>query len=270
MSQNSILFDSERRHYFLDKANGKFDAHNFLFKWVAKEIEVRFSEITRSFNNTFLSGPHTGDFLSGLFLSPVISKHTTPELLSAHVGKYDSIISMGELHTANDLPGMLVQMRRALKPDGVLVVAFAGGETLTELRQSLMQGEIMMTGGASPRVYPMVDKQQMAGLMQRAGFALPVVDSEIIKVAYRDIYHLIQDIRGMGEQNALSDRLKAPTSSRVFFEADKYYKENFGDADGRINATFEILFVIGWAPHESQQQPLKRGSGQVPLSTMLE
>lgn len=269
MTHNSILFQLDSQATFMHRSGSNFDQHNFLYKWVAKDIEIRFSEITRSFSSVLLGGNYAGQFLSGLFTKPVLSKQTTPESLSAQTEQFESIISMGELHAVNDLPGMLIQFRRALKPDGVFVAAFVGGETLNELRESLLQGEITVTGGASPRVYPFVDKQQMAGLMQRAGFALPVVDSELIKVAYRDIYHLMSDIRGMGEQNSLSARTRNFTKSKVFFEADKYYKDKFMGDDSRITATFEILFVIGWAPHHSQQQPAKRGSGQVSMTEIL-
>lgn len=246
-----------------------FSDHDFLYQWVAKDIQERLSVITRNFSDVLLGGAQTSIFFKKQFPNSETIKTATPEALADKTEYYDCIISMGEMHTANDLPGLLVQMRRALKPDGVMIAAFAGGETLHELRASLMNAEMEVLGGASPRVYPFVDKQQMAGLMQRAGFSLPVVDSEILTISYRDIFHVMADIRGMGEGNSLHDCHKKMSSSRLFFKAAQYYQDHFKDKDGRVDATYEILFVIGWAPHDSQQKPAKRGSGQVSLSEIL-
>lgn len=269
MQPSNLIFNPARKANFAKRKADIFPSHDFLYQWVAKDMTERLSEITRDFQSVLLSGLHTGDFFGKRFSGATISKETRPETLANQTAQYDCILSMGELHCANDLPGMLIQMRRALKPDGVLLAAFAGGETLHELRASLMQAEISTTGGASPRVYPFADKQQMAGLMQRAGFALPVVDSEILTISYRDIFHVMADIRGMGESNALTNSHKAMSSSRLFFEAAKYYQKNYAEADGRVTASYEIIFVIGWAPHESQQKPAKRGSGQVSLTEIL-
>ena len=258
-----------RQAGFRARAASQFPAHDFLYQWVARDMTERLSEITRDFRSVLLSGEHTADYFKEKFPQADISRTTTPETLAAQAGKYDCILSMGEMHCANDLPGLLIQMRRALKPDGVLLAAFAGGETLHELRAALMQGEIEATGGASPRVYPFVDKQQMAGLMQRAGFALPVVDSEILTISYRDMFHVIADIRGMGESNALQDCHTSFSSSRLFFKAAKFYQDTYAESDGRVTASYEMIFVIGWAPHESQQQPARRGSGQVSLTEIL-
>ena len=269
MQPSPLIFNTDRKANFVKRSESKFSSHDFLYQWVAKDMTERLSEITRDFQSVLLSGMHTADYFGDKFKDAAISKDTTPDILATQVGQYDCILSMGELHCANDLPGMLIQMRRALKPDGVFMVAFAGGETLHELRAALMHGEMSATGGASPRVYPFADKQQMAGLMQRAGFALPVVDSEILTISYRDIFHVMADIRGMGEANSLMGCHKAMSSSRLFFEAAKYYQENYAEADGRVSASYEIIFVIGWAPHESQQKPAKRGSGQVSLTDIL-
>lgn len=266
---SSLIFNTARRLNFEKRATASFATHDFLYQWVAKDITERLSEITRVFQSVLLSGAHTENLFKEKFPDATILRHATPENLVAEAGKYDCIISIGEMHVANDLPGLLIQMRRALKPDGVLIAAFAGGETLHELRASMMQAEIAVTGGASPRVYPFADKQQMAGLMQRAGFSLPVVDSEILTVSYRDIFHVMSDVKGMGESNSLNQCYKKFTSSRLFFEANKIYAEQFPDRDGRVSASYEIIFVIGWAPHESQQKPARRGSGQVSLTDVL-
>jgi len=173
------------------------------------------------------------------------------------------------LHTINDLPGALVQIRRALKPDGLFIGALFGGETLRELRESLMQAEMNVCGGVSPRVAPMAGRQDMAALMQRAGFALPVIDADILTATYSDIFRLMTDLRGMGETNTLAARHKNFSRRGLFIEAGRYYREKFGDGEGRIPATFEIIYLAGWAPHEGQQKPLPRGSAQKSLADVL-
>lgn len=264
-----LIFDMPRRQNFERRASENFQAHDFLYQWVAKDIKDRLTDITRVFESVLCSGTHTKDLMGDSYPQATHITNVTPEKLVDQAAQYDCILSIGDMHCANDLPGVLIQMRRALKPDGLLIGAFAGGETLHELRASLMQAEINVTGGASPRIYPFVDKQQMAGLMQRAGFTLPVVDSEILPVSYRDMFHVMADVKGMGESNALIGRHKAFTSSRLFFEASKIYADQFSEPDGRVTASFEIIFVIGWAPHDSQQKPARRGSGQVSLTDIL-
>ncbi len=264
-----VIFNMDRRRNFVSRHSERFSDHDFLYQWVTKDIKLRLSDITRQFQSVLLSGPNTHRFFSDIFPDAIVSQDTTPDSLSSQVQMYDCIISVGEMHCANDLPGLLIQMRRALKPDGVLIASFAGGETLHELRAALMHGEMEVTGGASPRIYPFADKQQMAGLMQRAGFSLPVVDSEILTISYRDIFHVMSDIRGMGDSNSLADCYKCFSSSRLFFEAAKFYQTQFAEDQGRVHATYEMIFVIGWAPHDSQQKPAKRGSGQVSLTEIL-
>ena len=181
----------------------------------------------------------------------------------------DLIVSALALQSANDLPGALVQIRRALKPDGLFLACLAGGRTLHELRSVLTEAEARVTGGASPRVYPFADVRDMGGLLQRAGFALPVADSEQLTVRYADLFALMADLRSMGATSALVARDRRPTRRSLFLEAARIYAERFSDADGRIRATFEIVSVSGWAPHESQQKPARRGSGQVSLAVAL-
>jgi NADH dehydrogenase [ubiquinone] 1 alpha subcomplex assembly factor 5 len=180
----------------------------------------------------------------------------------------DLIICTMNLHCINDLPGAMIQMKRALKPDGLFVAAMPGGETLYELREALMQAELSASGGASPRVFPFADKQQMGGLMQRAGFALPVVDSEIVRVTYDHVFKLLRDLRGMGEGNSILERNRKTPGKSFFAEAAQIYADKFSE-DGRITATFEMIFLIGWAPHSSQQQPLKPGSANLKLADAL-
>ena len=181
----------------------------------------------------------------------------------------DLIVSLLALQGVNDLPGALIQMRRALKPDGLLLACLFGGATLSELRQTLLETEVALTGGASPRVAPFVDMRDMGGLLQRAGFALPVADVETLNVRYDDIFALMRDLRAMWLTNTLLDRSRKPVTRRFWMEAARRYAARFADADGRIRASFDMVWVSGWAPHESQQKPLKPGSAKVRLAQAL-
>ncbi len=177
------------------------------------------------------------------------------------------MVSTLALHWTNDLPGALIQVRRALKPDGLFVGAVFGGATLTELRQALMQADSELSGGAGPRISPFADVIDAAALLQRAGFALPVADVDRVQVGYAHPTELIRDLRAMGETNVLAER--RPLSRRVLARACELYAERFARADGRVTATFEILTMTGWAPHESQQQPLRPGSAKMRLADAL-
>ncbi len=181
----------------------------------------------------------------------------------------DLITSGLGLHVINDLPGVLVQVRRALKPDGLFLAALFGGETLTELRQSLAAAEIETTGGVSPRVAPFADVRDLGGLLQRAGFALPVADVERTVVRYRDLFSLARDLRMMGATNALVERSRKPMRRDMLAAAMAHYARHFSDPDGKLRATFDIVYLTGWAPHESQQQPLKPGSAKSRLADAL-
>ena len=162
------------------------------------------------------------------------------------------------MHWAGDLPGALVQLRRALKPDGLLLAALLGGQTLVELRTAWFEAELAEEGGVSPRVSPAIELADAAALLQRAGFALPVADSETITATYTDLLGLLRDLRGMGETNALAARRRAFLRRATLARAAAIYRERFGNADGRIAATFEILFLCGWAPHPDQPRPSPR------------
>ena len=181
----------------------------------------------------------------------------------------DLVVSALALQSANDLPGALVQIRRALAPDGLFLGCLIGGRTLHELRSVLTEAETKVRGGASPRVYPFADVRDMGGLLQRAGFALPVADSEQLTVRYPDLFALMADLRAMGATSALVARDRRPAPRSMFLEAARLYAERFADADGRVRATFEIISLSGWAPHESQQKPARRGSGRVSLVEAL-
>ena len=192
-----------------------------------------------------------------------------PELLPFRDASFDLITSTLVLHWTADLPGALVQLRRALKPDGLLLAAMLGGSTLVELRTALFEAELAEEGGVSPRVSPAIELADAAALLQRTGFALPVADSETITVTYPDMLALLRDLRGMGETNALAARRRGGLRRATLARAALIYGERFGDAAGRIPASFEILFLCGWAPHPSQPQPLPRGSATARLADAL-
>jgi SAM-dependent methyltransferase len=183
--------------------------------------------------------------------------------------RFDLAVSLLSLHCVNDLPGALVQIRRALKPDGLFVGCLLGGATLAELRQALMQAEVEAEGGASPRIAPFADVRDLGSLLQRAGFALPVTDSEKVTVRYRDPFALMRDLRAMGWTNALQDRRRTPLRRATLLRAAEIYAERFAAADGKLTATFELVWLSGWAPHESQQRPLRPGSAKTRLADAL-
>ncbi len=181
----------------------------------------------------------------------------------------DLVASVLSLHWTNDLPGVLAQVRRALKPDGLFIAAILGGATLTELRWALTQAEVEVTGGAGPRVSPFAGAYDGASLLQRAGFALPVADTDTVKVRYEHPLRLLHELRAMGETNVLKERSRRPLSRTVLARAFELYASRFGDAAGRIPATFEIVTLTGWAPHPSQQKPMKPGSAKTRLADAL-
>ena len=181
----------------------------------------------------------------------------------------DLVLSVLALQFVNDLPGVLAQVRRALRPDGLLLAAMIGGDTLTELRQAFAAAEAEIEGGVSPRVSPFADVRDVGGLLQRAGFALPVVDVERLTVRYDNAFALMQDLRRMGATNLLAERRKAPTRRATLLRMAQVYGERFADADGRIRATFDIVWLLGWAPHESQPRPLRPGSAKFSLEAAV-
>jgi SAM-dependent methyltransferase len=181
----------------------------------------------------------------------------------------DLVVSALALQFVNDLPGTLVQIRRALKPDGLLLAALLGGETLTELRESFAAAESETTGGVSPRVAPFAELRDLGALLQRAGFALPVTDTDRLTVRYDSAFALMHDLRRMGATNTLIDRRRRPLRRATLVRMAEIYAERFADPDGRVRATFEIVWLSGWSPHPSQQQPLKPGSAAARLADAL-
>ena len=182
---------------------------------------------------------------------------------------FDAVLSCLSLHWVDDLPGLLTQARQLLKPDGLLLVSLFGGGSLIELRQALADAEQEITGGLSPRCAPMADIRDVGGLIGRAGLSLPVADSDRLTVHYSSMFKLMADLRGMGEQNAMLARLKTPTRREIFSRAAEIYKQRFCLVNGQIPASFEIVTLTGWAPHEKQQKPLRPGTAEHRIATVL-
>jgi SAM-dependent methyltransferase len=191
------------------------------------------------------------------------------EALPVAPEQFNLAVSLLSLQAVNDLPGALVQIRRALQPDGLFIGCLFGGSTLTELRQAFTEAEAEIEGGVSPRVAPFADVRDVGSLLQRAGFALPVTDIEPVTVRYRDPFGLFRDLRAMGLTNPLQARRRTPLRRQTLMRAAAIYAERFADADGRLRATFDILWLSGWAPHESQQKPLQPGSAKMRLADAL-
>jgi SAM-dependent methyltransferase len=188
------------------------------------------------------------------------------EPLSVQAESLDLAVSALAFHFVNDLPGVLAQIHRALRPDGLLLAAMMGGDTLTELRQSFALAEAELEGGASPRVVPFADLRDIGALLQRAGLALPVTDVDRIVVRYDNAFDLMHDLRRMGATNILMERRRLPTRRATMLRMAQVYGERFADPDGRIRATFDVIWLSGWAPHESQQKPLRPGSAKASLA----
>jgi len=238
----------------------------FLLEQAADELEERLNEVNRTFTSVAIV---TGfpDFWGARFPeATIVSDEETLDLVpQAH----DLVIHAMVLHWANDPVGQLVQCRHALRPDGLLLCTFLGGQTLHELRAALGQAEAQVTGGLSPRIAPMGDIRDLGGLLQRAGFALPVADSADLTASYANAFHLMHDLRKMGENNALIGRIKHATRRDILIEASKIYADNFRNADNRVDATFEFITLTGWAPADSQPKPLRPGSATTRLADAL-
>ena len=269
------LFDHALTVHRLRRARAAEGA-DFLLRRAAADLAERLAPVLRPFPeiaDVATSGSAFAEALAaarpGSRLTPVPFSPNEADALGLAPASFDLIVSGLALQHANDLPGALIQIRRALKPDGLFLGCLAGGATLTELRQSFAEAESEVSGGISPRVFPFADLRDLGGLLQRAGFALPVVDSETVTVRYAELFRLMADLRAMGATNVLAERSRRPTSRRLMLKAAEVYARRFADADGRIRATFEIVWLSGWAPHESQQKPLRPGSAQARLADAL-
>jgi len=238
----------------------------FLHELAARQISERLTEVNRTFTKPAIVTAFPdiwADFLPGA------TRFADHENLHLPDAGFDLIVHGLSLHWSNDPVGQIIQCRRALRPDGLFLAALFGGETLTELRQSLARAESAVSGGLSPRVAPMAGLRDLGALLVRAGFALPVADREKIGVRYRSLVALMHDLRAMGETNAMADRRRSFTPRALFDLAEQIYADEFGDGATGIPATFEIAFLTGWAPDESQQKPLRPGSATTRLADAL-
>jgi SAM-dependent methyltransferase len=280
LSDQSLVFDRALGRARLKRALAG-DYPDFLLQRAAGDLEDRLGAVLREFAVAADLGtalPVVAPLLAGRtgrLLRMAEAEGTQADIvgdlerLPFAAASLDLTVSLLALHGVNDLPGALIQIKRALRPDGLFMGCLLGGRTLQELRQALLEAESETMGGVSPRVAPFADLRDLGSLLQRAGFALPVVDSEIVTVRYRDAFGLFRDLRAMGWANALVARRKAPLRRETLLRAATLYAERFADPDGRLPATFEFVWVSGWAPHESQQKPLKPGSAKARLADAL-
>ncbi len=275
-----------RRHR--RRAAAKFSEHDFLFREIADRLDERLGEITRRFDSVLVVGNHGGiaadrvaerfanarivctDLDSALLSAgPGMAVVADEEALPFADGSFDLVLSLLGFHWVNDLPGALVQLRRALRPDGLMLAAMLGGDTLHELRAAFLEAESAVEGGVSPRVSPFVDVRTAGGLLQRAGFALPMVDVDSLTVTYENAFALMRDLSGMGEANALAERRTGFTRRTTILAMAEAYAARHSGPDGRIPATFDVLYLTAWSPHESQPKPLAPGSGTTSLADRL-
>lgn len=282
------VFDRRAVSRHQARAAGAFQEFSFLAEEVADRLTERLEDITRSFPIAVDLGSHGGllaprlrgqhgiETLISTDLAPAFAARSRgpavacdEEALPFAAGALDLVVSSLALHWVNDLPGAFVQIRQALKPDGLFIGAMLGGETLKELRECLVDAEVELEGGLSPRTSPLTDVRDLGMLLQRAGFALPVVDTDRITVTYGSALKLMQDLRGMGESNAVLERRKTFSRRNTLLRAAQLYHERYAGPDGRITATFQVLWMLGWAPADNQPQPKKPGSATHSLAEAL-
>lgn len=238
----------------------------FLHRAAVDEVQDRLSLVNRPFTAPAIVTPFPQIWQGVLQDAVIVADEDTLPLTE---GAHDVVIHAMALHWANDPVGQLIQCRRALKRDGLMLAVCLGGETLHQLRAALGQAEIEVTGGLSPRIAPMGELRDLGGLLQRAGLSLPVADAIPLTAEYRDLVHLMHDLRAMGETNVLSNRLKTPTRRSVFNRAQQIYSDHFATPEGRLPATFELICLTGWSPDDSQPKPLRPGSARMRLAEAL-
>jgi SAM-dependent methyltransferase len=273
MAQNvqtpPALFDRALLHARQQRAQAQ-GAVSFLLDRVAEDMTDRLAAVMREFQAPADLWTPGGGLAALRARFPSIARiplgESGDEKLPFASESLDLVVSALALQFVNDLPGVFAQIRRALKPDGLLLAAMIGGDSLTELRQAFAAAEAECEGGVSPRVAPFADLRDIGALLQRAGFALPVTDVDRVVVRYGNAFALMQDLRRMGAANVLIERRRTPSRRATLLRMAEIYAERFADADGRIRATFDIIWLSGWAPHASQQQPLKPGSAKASLA----
>ena len=285
---NMLVFDRALVRRRRERAVAAGDQYDFLFAEVAARVADRLKDVKRSFGDGLDLGTRAGhmarevlatgrvDRLSACDPSPILARAAPvpamaadEEALPLAPASLDLVVSSLGLHWVNDLPGALLQVRQALRPDGLFLAAMLGGETLHELRETLMEAELAVTGGAAPRISPMADLKDAAGLLSRAGFALPVADRDLVTVAYSDVVGLMRDLSRMGEGNAVRLRSPGPLNRAVVAETARLYGLRHRYGDGRVRASFEVIYLSGWAPAETQQKPLRPGAAQFRLADAL-
>src|SRR5262245_40643169 len=269
-SATPVLFDRALLRQRLVRA-GKLGPVTFLLERVAQDFGERLQAVMRNFSDIADIWTPGGLPLPDRFKSVGrIAIESNAETLPLEPQSLDLVVSALALQFVNDLPGVLAQISHALKPDGLLLAAMLGGDTLTELRQSFAAAEAECEGGVSPRVVPFADLRDIGGLLQRAGLALPVTDVDRVVVRYDSAFALMADLRRMGAGNVLVERRRVPMRRATMLRMAQIYAERFSDADGRIRATFDIVWLSGWAPHESQPKPLRPGSAKASLEAAVQ
>ncbi|MEG9861794.1 MAG: methyltransferase domain-containing protein [Parvularculales bacterium] len=281
-----VIFDRILARHHRARAAKELEKYNFLERRAVHDLSERIQATNRHFTTALQWGgtlcsldatPATlkikhlihADSAEALLKDRPLAFTGDEEHLPIGDNGFDLIVSVLSLHKVNDVPGTLIQINRALRPDGLFLAALLGGNTLDELRHSLTAAEAEITGGASPRISPFADVRDMGSLLQRTGFSLPVVDVDHLTAHYDTMTSLMKDLRGMGEANSLTSRRRVPTRRTVLTRADDIYRDYFGLPDGRLPAQFDILYLTGWSPHESQPRPLKPGSARLSLTQVL-
>lgn len=285
------IFDRAKLSRNRSKSARTFEEYAFLKDRVSSDLIERLHDTSHTFTSGLELGAQDGRLSAKLANDPKVERMLVTDLSASMLSKaaergletqqvdeeklpfetaqFDLVLSALSLHWVNDLPGALIQIRQALKPDGLFLGAMFGAGSLAELRESLVVSETELRGGVSPRLSPLPGLSDVAGLMQRAGYALPVVDRETITVRYDSPLKLLQDIKGMGEQAAFQRGMGQPLTRGVLMRAMEYYADMYADPDGRIRATVEVIFMSGWAPAPHQPQPKRPGSAIVRLSDAI-
>jgi SAM-dependent methyltransferase len=289
MTEGEILVFDRRAVRLHRERAARLGSAEFLFEEAAQRLAERLDDVKRGFSRALVLGARRGAMADALraragidlvveaedvrgFLrrpGASLSVVAEAEALPFAAGAFDLVASPLALHWTNDLPGALLQLRRCLKPDGMLLVSMLGGETLDELRRAFLEAELSEEGGVSPRVSPMADGRDLAGLLQRAGFALPVVDTDHVSASYANALALMAELRAMGETNAVRERRRRFTRRATLMRAADAYGRMAGGPDGRVTAKFEIVTMTAWAPHASQPKPLPPGSAAARLADAL-
>lgn len=291
MTSPPAVFDTQRLRLKRDRASALFDKFDFLKRAVSSALLERLDDVNRQFAQVLELGCHTGTLTRDLAARPGVARvvavdpsaqmlrglgnvdrvetlHSGLEHIDLPPQQFDLVVSAMALHWVNDLPGLLIQLRQLLKPDGLLIAGLIGGHSLIELRRSLLQAEAEVTGGAAARVAPFMDGLDGGGLLQRAGFAMPVADTDTLTVRYDGLFNLLQDLRGMGEASSLAGAVK-PLRHDVLLRAAEIYAESFGLENGRVPARFDIVWLSGWSPAPHQPQPKRPGSATHSLAEAI-